>query len=388
MEKNVKLKICNHLASIAESIIYHVKNDIIDYTDNGLLSGNWGINIFLFYYSRLKNDKLTYTIASEFAANLASKINNKYTYCDGLSGIMYALLHLKEEKFIDVEFEPVEKEIIEYLKTKLLIEIKQQHYDFLHGYIGIGLYLVKNRISVEEIVNTLYESAEIDWNRNLFKWKNSMENYNISLSHGISSIILFLVKIVNYGSTDYRCYEMIIGGCNYILSQKVDYGKVGSFFPSYSVSNKSIEDKSRLAWCYGDLGVAYALYKASILLGDDVMQKCALDILQKTTLRKSSIETQINDACICHGTAGLVMFYRRLYLDTKDKIFYDAFNYWLTETLKYSQFQDGIGGYKTKYINEYKNSMSLLMGVSGIGLTFMSCIANDLQKWDEFFLLS
>jgi len=48
MNKNINLEIYNHLVSIGESIISYVENNTIDYTCNGLLSGNWGISIFLF----------------------------------------------------------------------------------------------------------------------------------------------------------------------------------------------------------------------------------------------------------------------------------------------------------------------------------------------------
>lgn len=384
-----KIELNRRLELIGESIIQYVKQDTLNYTENGLLSGNWGLVIFLFHYSRFKNDDSIYILSSKLAASLLEKIDNKNTYCDGLSGVLYALLHLKENKFIEVE--PFEKEIIQRLKNKLLIEIDRKNYDYLHGYIGFGLLFIKCGINTREIVDALYNSAEIDPITHSFKWRDSTGNYNISLSHGMASIILFLVKVRNSGCGDLRCNEMIIGGCKFILSQIMNCKKSGSFFPSYSVSDKETNNYgngSRLAWCYGDLGVAFALYKASELIGDLEMQKKASNILQKTTLRKELFDTQIVDACICHGTAGLAMFYRRLYLDTKINIFLDASSYWMSQTLGFSQFQDGIAGFKTKYVEEYKSNLSLLMGVAGIGIVLISFLEDNQQKWDEFFFLS
>lgn len=377
------------LDSIGKDIIQYAKNDFFAYKTNGLLSGNWGVLIFLFYYSRFKDDRSIYNLTSNLASYLLKKIDNRYTYCDGLSGILYALLHLKEEKFIDINIKPYEKELIQYLKSKCLVEIKQKNYDFLHGYIGLGLFLAKYKRDVTDIVNALYDAAEIDLDRHTFKWKNSKGTYDISLSHGISSIILFLVKIFNYGCYDQKCYEMIIGGCNFLLSQKMDYEKIGSFFPSFFISNsKASINQSRLAWCYGDLGVSFALYKSAKLMNNAQMEKLALDILEKTTLRKKSINTQVMDASLCHGTAGLAMFYRRLYLDTQNTLFLDASDYWIMKTLTFSKFDNGIGGYKAKYMDEYKKDISLLMGAAGIGMEFISSIQNDAQKWDDFLLLS
>jgi len=55
---------------------------------------------------------------------------------------------------------------------------------------------------------------------------------------------------------------------------------------------------------------------------------------------------------------------------------------------KYSEYKDGLVGFKTYMMGEWIGDYSLVTGISGIGLVLMSYIADDLQKWDEMLLLS
>lgn len=50
-----------------------------------------------------------------------------------------------------------------------------------------------------------------------------------------------------------------------------------------------------------------------------------------------------------------------------------------------SKHIDGIVGYKS---NNKDNSINLLTGVSGIGLTLLTMLSGDNSDWDECLLLS
>jgi hypothetical protein len=94
------------------------------------------------------------------------------------------------------------------------------------------------------------------------------------------------------------------------------------------------------------------------------------------------------DAGICHGSAGIAMIYRRMFIDTKLDFFSCATKYWLNQTSNFSVFDDGLAGFKTCTGNNWENDYSLLTGISGIGLLFLSYLREDQQYWDEIFLLS
>ena len=106
------------------------------------------------------------------------------------------------------------------------------------------------------------------------------------------------------------------------------------------------------------------------------------------TQRRTYNETFVGDAGICHGSAGVAMLFRRMFLDTKRDEFSDATAYWINSALSFSRFEDGLAGYKTREKDGWKCDYSLLGGIAGIGLVLLSYLVDDEQKWDECFLLS
>jgi lantibiotic modifying enzyme len=186
-----------------------------------------------------------------------------------------------------------------------------------------------------------------------------------------------------------KVIEMLSGAMNYVLSLQQDFSQFGSYFPSYLLKDTSkYFSKSRLAWCYGDLGIGMALWQAGKAIDKAEWKKKGFEILLQSTKRKNYTENFVVDAGICHGSSGIAMIFHRMYLETHDDEFKEATLYWLNQTLNFSSFTDGLAGYKSYELSGWKCDYSLLMGISGIGLVFTSCISKDMQTWDEMFLLS
>ena len=68
----------------------------------------------------------------------------------------------------------------------------------------------------------------------------------------------------NAGVMQHEIEELVAGTIGYILSQEIDRSKYGSCFPSQSLENGDEIHRSRLGGCYGDLGVAAALWLSLI----------------------------------------------------------------------------------------------------------------------------
>jgi lantibiotic modifying enzyme len=395
MESVVEQKI----NSIAECIYAKVQKQEKELL--GVYPGEFGILLFLFYYSSYTENEeyisLTETYAEKLLERLAEGISS-HTFCNGLSGILYLFEFLKENRFIDMDVSATQPTLNNYLVTRMRQDIQYPYYDFMHGALGVGFYFLKkgsNREQIQELVDFLYNTAEKESNNGIFKWKSIVDmeknilGYNIALSHGISSIIIFLSRVVKSGMVDEKINEMLSGAVNYILSQQIDIQQYGSYFPSQSLENKHTPiSRSRLAWCYGDLGVAMALWQAGKVVNNVEWKNKSLEIFLPTSLRLSLVENYVQDAEICHGSAGIAMIYYRMYLETNKDEFKESCNYWLNQTLNFSRFSDGLAGYKTFTNDEWKSDYSLLMGISGIGLVLLSCITKDKQIWDELFLLS
>ena len=367
----------------------------------GLYSGEFGILLFLFYYSRYSQKKKHAMLAERYAKQLLEQFmqgTSLHTFCSGFSGSLYLFEFLRENNFIDIDVSNSQSALDNYLISRMRQDIQQQHYDFMHGALGVGLYFLKKTTNTEylhELINFLYQTAEKDTESHVFKWKtvisheHNLIGYNPSLSHGVASIIIFLSRVVNSGKKDAIIIETLSGAVNYILSQQKDITEFGSYFSHYLITNSQEPAlKSRLAWCYGDLGIGLALWRAGKAINNIEWEEKGLEILLQSTKRRIGSDTLVIDAEICHGSAGIALIFRRMYLETRMSQFKEATDFWIRETLNFSEHEDGLAGFKTYLKGEWIGDYSLLTGITGIGLVLMSYITDDVQKWDEMLLLS
>lgn len=376
---------------------------LLDKNDNsiGLYSGCFGALLFLYYYSKYYGDsKSSFLLDACTDKMLKYASDNIYThtFCNGLAGLLYLFSHLRENDLLQIDFDDNQLYSDNLIIDLMLKDLNKGLYDFMHGGLGPAFYMLKisNKVVVKEVVDLLYDMAEKDSYTGVFKWrylldKNSVCKYNISLSHGISSIIIFIVRVMKLCPNIERnkCEKMLSGAVNYIKSQEIDVSKYGSFYPAQSIFySPELQLKSRLAWCYGDLGVAYALWLAGEVLNDQDVTAKALKVLLYSTKRITVNDTYIIDSCICHGSSGVALIFRHLYLKTGIFDFYKAMNYWINKTLQFAVFPNGLSGFMTYNSNNYCCDYSLLTGISGVGLVFLSYLENDNQPWDELFLLS
>lgn len=384
---------------IAQCIYSKVQNGGIK--SFGLYTGEFGVLLFLFYYSNYTKSKKYALLTEKYAKKLLEQLMERevgYTFCSGFSGELYLFEYLRENYIIDFDINDTQTILDGYLIHRMRQNIQCKYFDFMHGALGIGLYLLKRPSrtgSIWELINFLYNTAEKNVANNVFKWKsiinpdNGLVGYNLSMSHGVSSIIIFLSRVIKSGISNKKIQEMLSGAVNFVLSQQRDLFQYGSYFPNYVLINPTeTTSKSRLAWCYGDLGIGIALWQAGKVMEESKWEEKGFEILFQSTHRRDLKENHVKDAGICHGSVGIAMIYRRLFLETHCVEFRDATQYWLNQTLNLSYFNEGLAGYKTFEHNDWICNYSLLTGISGIGLAFISYLNEDQQKWDEMFLLS
>lgn len=211
------------------------------------------------------------------------------------------------------------------------------------------------------------------------------------MSHGISSILSILCKsyMNNYNikNTDILIRYTV----NFLLKSK--QSNMNSLYPNYiDIYNyKGVKTKkeSRLAWCYGDLGVGIALWHASQALGQENWKQESINIFVHAAKRRELEQNGIVDAGLCHGTAGIAHIFNRMFRNTGIKEFKDSSDYWILETIKMAKFKDGLAGYKAWHgKNGWQNEYGFLEGIAGIGLALIAAISDDDPTWDECLLLS
>lgn len=398
----------NKLNELAPVIEEHVIHSLNDYS---LLGGSFGEVFFLYYYSLV--DPAYEEKADEALERLLNNIsiNDGYfmsTYCNGFAGLGVGLHLLEESGFIEGAKEVLE-DVDELLEYSLAKEISNNNYDFLHGAIGIGFYYLKHHkcspdkslVQLEKIVNYLEDTSIVNEQTNQIKWTDLDRNFdtgevstrfNISLSHGMSSIAIFLSRLLSFEILNEdmknRVIQMLNGALNYIISQKLDCKQYGSYFPACSIESDKILGGSRLGWCYGDLGIAVALWQAGHVLNRLDCTDLSIEVLRFAALNRTDLRLNyVFDAGLCHGSAGIAQIFFRMAEQTKLPELYKAYEYWRDKTLEMAYHEDGLAGYKTFNAKDsiWTDSANVLEGISGIGLLLLSPVCAD---WDEILLLS
>ncbi len=385
---------------------YHSTDEI------GVLSGRAGIALFQFYYSKFLQKESHADVGVEILSSIIEKINNGYdfhTFCSGISGAAWVIELLQEEELIDLDCDQLLSGLDNFLVQAIQeIQDDQNFYDFLHGILGIGYYFLKRYTNTQSndlkkrytkilfnIIDLLQQRAKVE--DNTAKWETylirdkGIKGYNLSLAHGNASITNFLSRLVEYTDFKNKVEKLLYQSVTYILSSKNEDIICSSSFPSWITCNNQKSDNSRLAWCYGDLGIAITLWKAGKSLNNTEYKEQAIQTLTHAAKRTNLVEAGVKDAGLCHGAYGIMHIYSYMYKETKDPKFKETADFWLDKALNMAVHSNGHAGYmkwqggdNPRWIKE----TNLLEGIAGIGLSILSYIASFETKWDQCLLMS
>ena len=392
----LKKEIQRKLAGIAEILC-----DSSDKFNNpGVLAGVSGLALFMYYYARFTGENKYAEFCEQALVKAVEMINNGYTYhtfCSGISGLAWTCEHLEQNGFIDRDNISVFKDLDAYLLSCMEKDLEMKNYDYLHGGLGVGYYFLSKRSPNKKYIQSLYlglQKAAIEGKDDAIKWESIMPEsgktiFNISLSHGMSSIVVVLTKLTKLYPNVVLIKTLLLNTISYILQQQLSNPTV-SYFPSFSLESDEILHPSRLGWCYGDLGIAQALLQAAIALGNKWHERAAIEILLHNCDRRDLNENRVIEAGLCHGASGISHIFNRLYHNYQIDAFKEASVYWMEKTLEMSYFSDGLAGYKSWRGDKdgWENHYSLLEGIIGIGLSIISLMNPYLMNWDECLLLS
>ena len=372
-------------------------------TENiGLIDGDLGSLLFFYQHYLYSKDEEDIFFIQDNLDRIFSHSHKSYNLCSGASGFGWLMNYFFKQNFL--EFNPNEIfEAIDPIIGKWMVnEINNGNYDFLHGASGTALYFItklpdtKSKFYLQEFAKGL-KNISIKESDDSLKWKYPLYNnfdqgeFNISMSHGVSGIVNILCKLHKSNIYEDLCLEMIRGGLNFIKKQKLPIGKYNSIFPSWKLQKMEIQEDSRLAWCYGDLGIAVTFWNAAQVLEDKELENESIEILKHSCKRLDLKSNHVIDAGICHGSAGISHIFKRMYVYTKIPEFNETANYWIEKTLEFAKYNDGFAGYKAWYPEArggLKPVLSLLEGIAGIGLALLSNISEKEPVWDECLLLS
>ena len=378
--------------------IYRFLRDQKDYDGYGVLNGLSSVILFFAEMYRFYRTEEILNDLNDKIEILLSHINAEMgpTLCSGQSGICWLLRYLDSKGIIDCDdIDDILNDIDKYVYY-LFVHSFINDVDYLHGGLGIAYYYLlannKHSASVGKMfLNKLIET-KINFDDGSCAWKTQVKDSrkdkyvtvaNFSLSHGMAAIIVFLAKYFEL-TKDIEASHLIRQTFLFFTNNvnPDNYYSVYSNWIDFEVPNERCE--SRLAWCYGDLGIALALRYAGTILNDSVMLNFSDFVTKKTTLRFS--ESQIQDVTFCHGSSGACFIYNFLYQRIGDKLYKESAMFWLNDTLN----KINTINFENRKIDtdQLNNDDTFLTGLPGVGLALLSLIDKDYASWSEILLLN
>ena len=295
-----------------------------------------------------------------------------------------------------------------------------EDYDLIRGLAGLGVYALERLprpsalACLTKIVDRLAETAEhgpqgITWHTApelLPEWQRKLfpgGYYNLGVAHGVPAVIAMLAATAaaagplgeagDPAAADLarRARSLVEGALPWLLAQRLPPGGQSWFGTTFSPETPASE--SRLAWCYGDPGIAAALLVTARARGDAALEKLAVELAIAAAERPPEV-SGVRDAGLCHGSAGLAHLFNRLYQETGEPRLAAASRHWFEQALDFRQPGLGLAGYRAFWMEDdgvtasWRSDAGLLEGVAGIGLAMLGGLSDFEPTWDRILMLS
>jgi hypothetical protein len=297
------------------------------------------------------------------------------------------MISLLEQGYLPPEMGFVVAKMDAFLTAQLPSSLARSDFDQFTGYLAIGRYFLRRgpfvvaaRAGLALVIDNLLATAQVTkdgycW-RSQFRGRSAVD---FSWSHGMAGLLLFLAEYVS-AEVDYRLEEVrraLRAGACFMAHHKLQHSP--NLYPSILGEPPA---SAPLNLCYGDLGVAYALWKAANVLAEPAAQDQALEQLFQLAGRRQPAAYQVYDASVIYGTSGLTLLFQRLFAQTQQPAFEQAADYWYAQGLKLNRHQGYVVGYRNYYNRTVKCAYSSFFeGLAGYGLTLLQ------HQTEEFGLL-
>jgi hypothetical protein len=358
----------------------------------------------------------------------------------GFTGVAWAAEHLYSPRFADLDgdsdldagsggdaatHEPEVEDPLEEIDNALLRYLEHTpwtaDFDLIRGLAGFGVYALERLprpsalACLTRIVDRLSETAEHgpqgttwhtapellpDWQRELYP----QGYYNLGLAHGVPAVIAMLsaaaTATARLGAAGDpaaaqlapRARALADGAARWLLAHRLPPGHPSWFGGTFTPEQPAAQH-SRLAWCYGDPGIAASLLVAARAAGDAALEQVAVDMACDAAARPQE-SSGVRDAGLCHGSAGLAHLFNRLYQETGEPRLAAASRHWFQQALDFQLPGQGYAGYRSYWVQpeddaeSWRNEAGLLEGVAGIGLALVGALGDFEPAWDRIMLLS
>lgn len=337
----------------------------------------------------------------------------------GFSGPGWVDAHLGGRFADDADEDFVHEEIESVLLARIEASPQDANYDLISGLVGFGVYALERwprglstRI-VERVVAQLVALAEVEHDGITWTTAHTMpapikisqgsRGYrNLGLAHGIPGVLAFLGRASCRGCLGAHGAWALEGGVEWLLRNQRPLAH-GLRYPAGLPIGGDLCDidrsVSRVAWCYGDLGVAAALLLAGICHERADWSREAV-LLAGNCAAVTIGDGRVQNHGLCHGSAGVGHVLARMAQVSGSQSLRDAARSWFRKTLETRTSVVGIDGYATfrpenpfaarPEFRDYRfvRDASFLTGASGVALALAGCFSAVNPSWDRVLLLS
>ncbi|MEM9593293.1 MAG: lanthionine synthetase C family protein [Acidobacteriota bacterium] len=279
-------------------------------------------------------------------------------------------------------------------------------FDLINGLVGLGVCALEALpvpAAAEvagKVVDRLADAATVDEKGTYWKtWPEHMTKtrradhprgqVNLGVAHGTPGVLGVLGLAVELDVAGDRALDLLEGAVPWLLAQALEDGP--STFPALAGCSP---EPARLAWCYGDAGIAVTLLGTARRARRADWERAALDIALKAA-RRPDETTEVSDPGLCHGAVGLGHLFNRLFQATGHPELAAAAQRWFRRALDYRN-EDGvhIAGFWTvgppgddgRPTREARPGF--LTGAAGFALALLAATTDVEPLWDRLLLAS
>lgn len=372
-----------------EDVAADLQKCVVDPTD-------WGRALVHAYRARSHGDEEAQALADRYVDDAIRAISTgrrRLSLYHGVAGVGWLAAHMDRlAGHVDATgFEEIDDALQRACETLG----RSGSYDLVNGCIGIGVYFLEriDRVvsdrGLHGVVEALGRLAESD--RDGLTWHTSplllpedqrhdlpSGYYNLGVAHGVPGVVGLLGTIAAAGHLSASGRELLGGAARWVMSHRL----ADDTFPPWVAADRQA-GRSRLAWCYGELGLTVAMLIGLDALAVPGMVDDILAIAQSSAKRRDST-TGVVDAGLCHGASGNAHLFNRLYQTTGRPEFREAAAHWYNTALQMRVPGSGVGGYLAWHGNETRwvEDPTFLTGAAGIALAFLAAASPVEPSWD------
>ena len=275
-------------------------------------------------------------------------------------------------------------------------------YDLVSGLAGFGAYALSRlpartaRPILRAVLDRLEELALPDLGG--LAWRTPPELlppqqretfpagcWNFGLAHGVPGVVAVLAGMASARFEVARVRSLLRPAVDWLLARRLSGQRA---YPAL-VSSGEPREPARLAWCYGDPGVCLALVAAGAALKDPALIDVAVEIAASAAATEPA-RSGVVDTGLCHGAAGLLHIFNRLYQATGDERLAAGARRWLEVTLEMRRPGEAVAGFpawRTSPEPHWVAAPGLVDGAAGVGLALAAAIHPIEPIWDGCMLM-